>query len=72
VHFFLVFLFLFFFADLQVGAKEQNKWKSVEALDSQIRALDLEGASAESTLGEDDVESKVHSLLALLVQKYKY
>jgi hypothetical protein len=46
----------------------------VEALDSQIRALDLEGAtSAESGLGEDDVEPKVHSLLlALLVQKYKY
>jgi hypothetical protein len=54
----------------QVGAKEQNKWKSVEALDSQIRALDLEGASAESTLGEstlgeDDVEPKVHSYYLL-------
>ena len=45
----------------------------MEALDSQIRALDLEGASAESTLGEDDVEPKVHSLLlALLVQKYRF
>ena len=64
--------FFFLIANLQVGAKEQNKWKSVEALDSQIRALDLEGASAESTLGEDDVESKVHSLLALLVQKYRF
>ena len=71
-------MFIFFLANLQVGAKEQNKWKSVEALDSQIRALDLEGASAESTvgestLGEDDVEPKVHSLLlALLVQKYRF
>ena len=44
----------------------------MEALDSQIRALDLEAASAESTLGEEDVEPKVHTLLALPVQKYKY